>query len=288
MFAVSRLPARSCIVRCRNPLLFGTLAFPAVLFGLQLISWAHASESTGINHAEAAVENSAVPGGTILPVQLDGAFSVKDAQKGQAIETKLAQEVVLPNGDKIPARTSVKGSVVSVTRDGEGPGVTITLKFTNLEGRKESTPISTFLRAIASYRAVYNSHLPISGSTDAGTPAGWSTTYQIGGDIRYGDGGAVRSHAKQKVGKGVRGGVLVHVKANPARGCEGPTNRDDYLQALWVFSADACGVYDLNDMKIAHTGKSAPIGEISLHFEKDDIKLESGTGILLRTVIPEP
>ncbi|HTQ97464.1 MAG TPA: hypothetical protein VMH89_11700, partial [Candidatus Acidoferrum sp.] len=248
MFAVSHLPANSRFVRYRNPFLFGTLALLAILFALQLVSWAHPAESPEINHVEAAVENSsAIPGGTILPVQLDGAFSVKVAQKGQAIETKLAQEVVLPNGDKIPARTSVKGSVVSVTRDGEGPGVTVTLKFTNLEGRKESTPISTFLRAIASYRAVYNSHLPISGSADAGTPSGWSTTYQIGGDIRYGDGGAVRSHAKQKVGKGVRGGVMVHVKANPARGCEGPTNRDDYLQALWVFSADACGVYDLND-----------------------------------------
>ena len=286
---MSYLLRHSCIPRRRNLFGLGILVFLRILYALQLVAWARTPETTGTNHAEAAVENSsAVPGGTILPVQLDGAFSVKDAQKGQAIETKLAQEVVLPNGDKIPLRTSVKGSVVSVTRDGEGPGVTVTVKFTNLEGRKESTPISTFLRAIASYRAVYNAHLPISGSTDAGTPSGWATTYQIGGDIRYGDGGAVRSHAKQKVGKGVRGGVLVHAKANPARGCEGPTNRDDYLQALWVFSADACGAYDLNGTKIAHTGKSAPIGEISLHFEKDDMKLESGTGILLRTVIPEP
>jgi hypothetical protein len=35
-------------------------------------------------------------------------------------------------------------------------------------------------------------------------------------------------------------------------------------------------------VKIAHAGKGEPVGEITLHFAKDDMKLEPGTGMLLR------
>jgi hypothetical protein len=143
--------------------------------------------------------------------------------------------------------------------------------------------MNTSLRAMASYQAVRSAQMPLTGP-DSGTPARWANTVQIGGDIRYGDGGLVRNRHKQQVGKGVNGGVLVHALANPNGGCEGPINGDDHLQALWVFSADACGVYDLKGVDIAHAGKSDPIGEITLHFEKDDMKLEAGTAMLLRVV----
>jgi len=141
----------------------------------------------------------------------------------------------------------------------------------------------TSLRAIASYLTVRSAQTPLTG-VDAGSPAGWANTVQIGGDIRFGDGGPVRNRAKQKVGKGVLGGVLVHVRANPASGCEGPVNGDDHPQALWVFSADACGIYGLKGVQISHKGNQPPIGEITLHFEKDDMKLASRTGMLLRVV----
>jgi hypothetical protein len=119
---------------------------------------------------------------------------------------------------------------------------------------------------------------------EAGTPAGWGTTVLIGGDIRYGDGAKVRTASKQVVGKGVRGGVLVHVRASPESGCEGPVDGDDHPQALWVFSSGACGLYDLKGVKIAHNGRSDPLGEITLSFDKESKKLESGTGMLLRVV----
>jgi hypothetical protein len=122
------------------------------------------------------------------------------------------------------------------------------------------------------------------GGAEAGTPAGWGTTVQIGGDIRYGDGAKVRTASKQVVGKGVRGGVLVQVRANPESGCEGPVDGDDHPQALWVFSSGACGLYDLKGVTIARNGRSDPIGEITLSFDKESKKLESGTGMLLRVV----
>jgi hypothetical protein len=249
------------------------------------IAWQLADAALSPSALGGRVETaSAIPGGTILPLRLEKPISVKDAQKGQSIEAKVAQEVPLANGEAIPAKSLVRGSIVSVERDADGPGLKLTLKFDQLNARKETLTFSAYLRAIASFRAVQKAQSPHSGA-DVGTPEGWADTVQIGGDVRFGDGGAVRDSAKQKIGKGVRGGgVLVHVRANPALGCEGPVNMDDRLQALWVFSSNACGIYDIQGAKIVHTGKGAPVGEITLHFEKDDIKFEPGTAILLRTV----
>jgi hypothetical protein len=257
-----------------------------ILLARQLTSWARLN-GTSMGHlasASVVVEHLAsLPAGTILPVRLEDTISVKDAQRGQAIEAKVSQDVPLPNRQKIAAKTSLKGSIVSVEKDREDSGTKITLIFSQLATGKETLTVVTYLRAIASSRAVHSAQIPLTGA-DGGTPTGWGDTVQIGGDIRYGDGGAVRNRAKQKVGKGVTGGVLVQVKANPALGCDGPVRGDDRPQALWVFSSDACGVYDLKGTKITRTGKAEPVGEFTLQFEKDDMKLEGGTGMLLRVV----
>lgn len=226
-----------------------------------------------------------IPVGTILPVSLENSIKSQDARKGDLIEARIMQDVPLPHGDKIRMRSKVTGVIDSVERNAAGSGVSLSFRFNRVEFDDKTVPIVTALRAIASYEAVRAAKMPLSGA-DSGTPEGWGTTVQLGGDIRYGDGGKVRTRGKQVVGKGVRGGVLVHVRANPAAGCEGPVNGDDHLQALWVFSSDACGVYGLRSVKIAYSGKSDPVGEITLSSEKDDIKLESGTGLLLRVVSP--
>jgi hypothetical protein len=226
---------------------------------------------------------SAIPGGTILPVQLDSTIIVNESRSGQELGGRIMQDVPLPDREKLKARSVVKGSIVSVGADSEDPGVKVTLKFNQIEGRQETQQVTTYLRAIASGRAVRAAQLSDSG-VDIGTPAGWADTVLIGGDIRYGDGGAVRNKAKEKVGKGVIGGVLVQVRANPGRGCDGPANGRDTLQALWVFSSSACGVYDLEGAKIARFGRGTPIGEITLHFDKNRTKLEAGTALLLCVV----
>jgi hypothetical protein len=236
---------------------------------VQWVSWA----------APSAVEDfSSIPAGTILPIQLDKPISVKNAQSDQAIEASVMQDVPLPAG-KIPMKTKAMGTVVSVAKDADGTGLKLTFKFTHLEDKKDRVAIVAYLRAMAGPLAVRSSQMSGTGA-DTGSPTGWQTTMQVGGDVRFGDGGKV-VHGKEVVGKGVIGGVLVHISANPALGCEGPDGADT-LQALWVFSSNACGVYGIKGAKIAHAGKGAPVGEITLHFSKDDMKLEPGTGILLR------
>jgi hypothetical protein len=77
------------------------------------------------------------------------------------------------------------------------------------------------------------------------------------------------------------------VSANPKMGCDGPAVEDKQPQALWLFSADACGVYGLKGVQLMHNGQSAPFGEITLHFKKADMVLRAGAGLLL-TVLPQP
>jgi hypothetical protein len=263
------------------------LGAAVIALAWQLACWAGSPVASVSAGAGGRVENSlSIPAGTVLPVRFEKEISVKEAQRGQAIEGTIMQDVPLPGKDKIPMKSKLRGTIIFVEKDSDGSGAKVTLKFDQLDDRKETLKISTYLRAIASFRAVRAAQIPRTGA-DGGTPAGWGDTMQIGGDVRYGDGGPVVNHAKQKIGKGVNGGVLVHLSASPALACDGPVSGDNPLQALWVFSADACGVYDLKGVKIVHVGKGAPVGEITLHFEKDDMRMEARTGILLR-VAPQP
>lgn len=256
--------------------------------GILILLWHTVSEGRGGVFAAGGVVQSSplFPGGTVLPIALEKTTSVKEAQAGQPIDARIMQDVPLPSGEKIPFRSTVKGSIVSMANDEDGPGVKLTLKFNQVETKKETLTAVTYLRAIASYNAVRAAQTPRTGA-DGGTPTGWANTTQIGGDIRFGDGGIVRDRSKQKVGKGVTGGVLVYVKANAERGCDGQVG-DQRPQALWVFSADACGVYDLDGLTITRKGKGEPVGEFTLHLEKDDMKLEAGTAMLLRVIAPQP
>ena len=233
----------------------------------------------------AAVASSSLPVGTILPVRLDKTLSLEEARAGQVIEAQVMQDVPLPNRERIRMRSRVSGTILSVGKAEEGAGAPLVLQFNKVEYDKDMVPMLTSLRAMASFQAVRAAQMSFAGA-DNGTPSGWATTVQIGGDTRYGDGGDVRNPQKQKMGKGTIGGVLVYLRANPGAGCDGPEKNDNRLQALWVFSSDACGTYDLRGVQITHQGRTKPTGEITLQFERPDMKLEGGTAMLLRVVAP--
>jgi hypothetical protein len=235
---------------------------------------------------EATVQSSSavLPVGTILPVSLHKTLSADEVQAGQEIEGEIMQDVPLQGRDKIHMHSNVSGTIVSIAQAEGGAGTQVSLRFDKIDNHGEIISMLTSLRAIASYQAVSSAQEPLNSSP--GTPAGWADTVLIGGDVRYGDGGEVVNRRKQKVGKGVSGGVLVHVGAQPGSGCDGPINGDDSLQALWVFSSGACGVYGLRGIEVRHTGKTAPLGVITLKFEGSETKLDGSAGMLLRVVGP--
>jgi len=58
------------------------------------------------------------------------------------------------------------------------------------------------------------------------------------------------------MGKTLYNGVLVRVRAQPGRTLARPLDDDDRLQALWLFSSDACGVYGTPGVSITRAGRT--------------------------------
>jgi hypothetical protein len=238
---------------------------------------------TLIHVCSAVQEALHIPSGTILPVSLKHTFSSNDSSNGHVIEARIMQDVPLPDHDKIPAGAAVYGVVVSSTPSSGGSGSKITFRFEKLEFHHQTISVVTSLRAMAPMVDVQSAQYPDSPG-DVGSPPGWSTTVQIGGDIRYGTGGAVKNLRKQTVGKGVANGVLVHISNPPGSLCQGDSEADNHLQALWVFSADSCGIYDLKGLQVVSMGRTDPLGNITLSREKGELKIDNSTGLLLRVI----
>jgi hypothetical protein len=222
-----------------------------------------------------------IPVGTILPIRLNHGFSSKNARVGQQLTGRIMQDVPLPGSGKIPAGSTVVGTILSVSAAGNNTAGKISFQFAQIEIHHLRAAIFTNLKAIASPMEVEFAQIPET-TPGFGTPYTWATTDQIGGDIKYGVGGPVTDRGSEVVGKGTYDGVLVHVKAQPESGCRGDAEGNDDVQALWVFSADSCGVYGIPGAKIVHADRTAPIGEITLATDSGDVNVRSGSGMLLR------
>ena len=221
------------------------------------------------------------PAGTILPVRLNHGFSSKSTRVGQQLTGRIMQDVPLPGSGKFPEGSQVIGTILSVSAAGNNNGGKITLRFDKIEVHHRRAAMVTNLRAVASPMEVQFAQIPET-TPGFGTPYAWATTDQIGGDIKYGAGGPVTDRGSQVVGEGTYEGVLVHVRAQPQSACRGERDGNQQLQALWVFSADSCGVYGMAGARIMHAGRTAPIGEITLSAQSGDVKVRSGSGMLLR------
>jgi hypothetical protein len=220
-----------------------------------------------------------IPAGTILPVRLGRGISSRNARPGQIITARIMQDVPLANREKIHEGTKVNGKIVSASANGT-QGARIVFRFDVVESHHEEIPIVASLRAMASFMEVLFAETPET-TPGFGDPYVWSVTHQIGGDVKYGVGGPVTDQFNNTVGKGTFDGVLVHVRAQAGTNCRGALDQDQ-LQALWVFSSDACGVYGMDGVRIVHAGRTDPVGEIILATESRKVNLPAGTAMLLR------
>ncbi len=220
-----------------------------------------------------------IPAGTILPLSLNSSLNSRKLKAGQVITTRVMQDVPL-SGSKIHAGAKVIGQVINVKPASGAGGAQLSIRFDTLVVSKQRISITTDLRALASAMAVEDAQVPESGP-DRGTPKEAWTTDQVGGEVVYRGGGPV-SNGLRSVGEPTFDGVLVHVSDKPGTKCRGEIDGNDRLQALWVFSSDACGTYGFADLAIVHAGRNNPVGEIILASEKGDVNVRSGSGMLLR------
>jgi hypothetical protein len=224
--------------------------------------------------------------GIILPVRLENSISSKKAKPGQILTARIMQDIPLPDRGRIREGSRVVGHVVEVTGPSSNGGAEISLHFDSLVVSKWTIPIKTSLRALASPLDIEDAQVPAQGADRGTSPSSYTTT-QVGGEVVYRGGGHVIRKG-EIVGEPVDHGVLVRVRASPDGRCGDAPNQNDTVQALWVFSSDACGVYGFAGVTIAHGGRTDPAGEITLKADKAELDIRSGSGMLLRVIPSEP
>lgn len=225
----------------------------------------------------AAPSQYAIPVGTVLPVQLNSTVKSNRAQPGEKISGEIMQSVPLPGGSHIPRGTKIIGHVLSAKPASAGNKGEVSLRFDGVVMKNQIVPVNTHLRAMASMMAVSQAQVPESGP-DRGTPSYIWTTDLIGGQVNY-HGGGVISQGNEIVGHSTPEGVLVRPSTIPGTHCQ---DDGDGLQAFWVFSSFACGIYDYGDLALVHAGRTSPQGEITIQARKGNVNLRSGSGMLLR------
>jgi hypothetical protein len=230
--------------------------------------------------AAGSLAQDAIPVGTILPIQLNSSLRSNKARPGQMISGRVMQDVPLTAHSRIPGGAKVMGHVVAVRPATDGKPAEMSVRFDTVVMRKQRIPVTTNLRAMATMMDIDEAQIPPTGP-DHGTPSYIWPTHQIGGEVAYGGGGVV-SHGSYIVGHSVPYGVMVHASARPGSPCRADVGGNNRPQALWLFSSDACGLYDFPNLILAHAGRSDPVGEITLVSQKGDVNVRAGSGMLLR------
>jgi hypothetical protein len=219
-----------------------------------------------------------IPAGTVLPVVLERTLDARRDRAGKTITAEVMQEVPLANGATVPKGTRIAGQIIAAIPASAGSPSQLSMRFDRISFGGRRFPVVTDLRALASAREVFEAKLPTNAIDDYGTSESDWNTIQIGGAGVYrGDGKVVEGD--RVVGRTTHyGAVTAELVAVPAKGCDSDGGGE---QALWLFSPWACGVYGYSDLRVVHSGDTAPVGEI--RFESNhDIRIQGGSGLLLR------
>ena len=225
-----------------------------------------------------------IPPGTIIPVVLQNSLDSHKNRAGQAIVARVAQDVPFGEKQVIPRRSKILGEITDI--ESNSGQASLSLRFDRIELRHIQISITTQLRAIADFVSIGNAQMPEVAPTDRFNSPYARTTIQIGGDVVYRGGGPVVSRTGESVGTPTlcvveaQCGVLDRVPGAPGPKCAGAFADDTRAQAMWVFSADACGVYGLSDLRFQNGSTISRDGQIVFSADKR-VKLHDGTGLLL-------
>jgi hypothetical protein len=223
-----------------------------------------------------------IPSGTVIPVTLHGSLSTRKSKPGQVVKARIMQDIPLGEGSKIRAGAHVQGKVISVTPAVNGHGASVSFMFDRLVTSWGAEPVTTSLRVLASGLEITSAQMPM--YSDNGSSLYANITRQVGGEIVFRGGGHVM-RGKTVVGEPVNDdGVLGYVRTNPDGNCQGTIDGNNQVQALWVFSSDACGVYGYSRVEILHVGRTNSLGEIALSSQRGDINIRGGSGMLLQVI----
>jgi len=239
--------------------------------------WARLATLTLLSAMTVAQE---IPAGTVIPIMLGSTVNAKKDKAEKKITGQVMQDVPMPDGGRIKERSPIIGQIVRVDKPGSS-GSSVVLRFETIEDRGHSTRLTAALLAVASMASVADAQSRINSSPNSDPITQW-VTRQVGGDVvNRGRGKAGTSTGV--IGRWLQGSsVIIRLTPNPNAGCpEGPGYDRD--QAVWIFSSGACGTYGLGDLKISKTGRTQPLGDITLTSGKN-IAIRAGSGWMLIVV----
>jgi hypothetical protein len=218
-----------------------------------------------------------IPVGTILPVSLNFTLRSDKRGDGAAIIATVMQDVPLGKGETLRKGSTLTGHVVEAITPGKGSDESkISFQFDQVQLGSLTIPITTTLRAVASRSAV------LAATPELTSPDYADDQIQIGGDqISHGEGGPVIV-GSQVVGKYTRQGVLAYVDQDSGTPSGGKIDDNARPQAFWLFSVYARGAYGFGDLKILHSGRTEPLGEVTLASNRKAVKIDKGSAMLLR------
>jgi hypothetical protein len=217
-----------------------------------------------------------IPAGTILPVSLNSDLRSDKNGSGTAIIATIMQDVPLGKGETLRKGSMLTGHVIEVITPGRGSDESkMSFQLDHVRLGNQTLPITTTLRAIASRSEVSSATPELISSEYA------DNTIEIGGDqISYGEGRPVMV-GSQVVGKYTSQGVLATVDQDLGTPCGVTIDSNAHPQAFWVFSVNACGVYGFGDVRILQSGRTEPLGEVTLASNRKAVKIEKGSAMLL-------
>jgi hypothetical protein len=218
-----------------------------------------------------------IPAGTILPVSLNTALRSDKSGSGTTIIATIMQDVPLGKGETLRKGSKVTGHVVEAVTPGKGSDESkISFQFDQLQLGNQTIPLTTNLRAVASRSAV------LAATPELTSPDYVDEQIQIGGDqISYGEGGPVMV-GEQVVGKYTSQGVLANVDQNSGAPSGGMIEDNARQQAFWLFSVNARGAYGFGDLTILQSGRTEPLGEVTLASNRKAVRVDKGSAMLLR------
>jgi hypothetical protein len=218
-----------------------------------------------------------IPAGTILPLSLNTALRSDKSGSGTTIIATVMQDVPLGKGETLRKGSKVTGHVVEAITPGKGSDESkISFQFDQLQLGNQTIPLTTNLRAVASRSAV------LAATPELTSPDYVDEQIQIGGDqISYGEGGPVMV-GEQVVGKYTSQGVLVNVDQNSGAPSGGMIEDNARQQAFWLFSVNARGAYGFGDLTILQSGRTEPLGEVTLASNRKAVRVDKGSAMLLR------
>ena len=222
-----------------------------------------------------------IPAGTVLPVTLNSTMRSDKSISGAPITATLMQDVSLGDGKTLPAGSRITGHVIATITPGKGSDDSgISFQFEQVRLGNQTVPVTTSLRAIASWIEVSDAQVPTGGG-DVDSSSSW-TLVQIGGDqVSYGMGGPVML-GSEAVGTYTSQGVLAKTTARVGAECRDRMDSNANPQAFGIFSVNACGTYGLDDAHILRSGNTEGLGEVTLVSHRKSLKIGKGSAMLLQ------